>query len=350
MKKKLAILLLTIVCVCSIYLIKDGNICAADTSDIIRNDETGIPDKALYKAILEELHKDKNRTFTKREAESIEELFANISRGGEKSVASLKGIGYLRNLKHLSLEGNSLTTLAGVEELYNLEKLTVDSGLLKSLEGIETLPNLKSLSAIYNELTDLKGIENMTNLEWLHVSENDLKSLDEIKNLTNLVCISAWGCNLKKLPDLTGFDKLDAVYCSFSGNYLSEKEFRSKLPQRFFDKSSDEYGQHRIKDQIIFQNQNYKVTLTAPAKNKITKNTNKITGKAYKNSKIVLYDSTEKIKIKKTITDKKGKFVLSNLNLKKWAGKKLVIKIALLSSYGEYHPLTKTFTFKVRKK
>lgn len=345
MKKKLAILFLTFVCICSICFIK-GNICTADTSDIIRNDETGIPDKQLYQAILENLGKDKNRAFTKREAESIEWLQANINKNG---VATLKGIGYLRNLKQLDMEGNGLTTLAGVEELSNLESLRVDSGRLKTLEGIETMPSLRYLSVIDNDLTNLKGIENMTNLEWLLVSENNLKSLKEIKNLTNLVCISAWGCNLKSLPDLTKFYKLDAKYCSFTGNYLSEKELRSKLPQKYFE-SDDEYGKCRANEQIIYQNQNYKVTLTSPAKDKITKNTKKITGRAYKNSRIILCGSDGKTKIQKTITDKKGKFVLPNLNLKKWAGKNLVIKISLLSPYGDYNPASKSLTFKVRKK
>lgn len=93
MKKKLALLLLTIVCICSIHLIRDGNICAADTSDIIKNDETGIPDKVLYQAVLEKLQKDKEESFTKQEAEDIDWLDA------KDGVASLKGIGYLSNLK-----------------------------------------------------------------------------------------------------------------------------------------------------------------------------------------------------------------------------------------------------------
>jgi len=344
MKKKLAILFLTIVCICPIYFIKDGSIYAADTSDIIKNDETGIPDKQLYQAILETLGKDKNSVFTKREAESIDWLQVR------DGVASLKGIGYLCNLKQLDMEGHGLTTLADVEELSNLESLRVDSGRLKTLEGIETMSSLRYLSVIDNKLTNLKGIENMTNLEWLLVSENDLKNLNEVKSLTNLVCLSVWGCNLKQLPDLTEFHKLEVRYCRFNGNYLSEKELRNKLPQRFFDKSSEGYDEEWINGQITLQLQNYKVTLTAPTKNKITKNTKKITGKAYKNSRIILYNTTGKIKIKKTITDKKGKFVLSNLNLKKWAGKKLIIKISLPSPYGGHYPASESFTFKVRKK
>lgn len=318
------------------------NICTADTSDIIRNNETGIPDKKLYQSILKTLDKGKNRVFTKREAESIDWLQA------KDGVANLKGVGYLRNLKKLDMEGNSLTTLAGVEELSNLESLKVESGRLKSLKGIETLLNLKSLNVIDNKLTNLKGIENLTKLEWLSVGGNKLTNLNEVNKLTNLISIWAVGCNLKKLPDLTEFYKLDTNECDFQDNYLSEKELRNKLPQKFF-KSNDDYDKEWVNEQITFQVQNYKVTLTSPTINKITQNTKKITGRTYKNSRIVLYDSTVKTKIRKTITDKKGKFVLSNLNLKKWADKKLVIKISMLCN-GKYHPIIKTFTFKVRKK
>lgn len=134
---------------------------------------------------------------------------------------------------------------------------------------------------------------------------------------------------------------------------LQEIIFRRKnsganCHKKYFE-SDDEYGKCRANEQIIYQNQNYKVTLTSPAKNKITKNTRKITGRAYKNSRIILCDSDGKTKIQKTITDKKGKFVLPNLNLKKWAGKNLVIKISLLSPYGDYNPASKSLAFKVRK-
>jgi len=247
------------------------------------------------------------------------------------------------------VEKNRLETLAGVEELSKLNMLTVDSGCLKSLEGIESITSLKYLSVVNNNLTSLKGIENITNLEWLAAGENKLTSLNEIENLTNLVSIWILKCNLKELPDLTEFHKLEAKYCEFSKNYLSEKELRGKLPQRFFDESSKDYDKEWVYNQIIAQRCNYKITLTAPTINKITKNTKKITGRAYKNSRIILYDSTERIKIKRTITDKTGKFVLPNLNLKKWAGKKLVIKIALLTSYGQYHTVGRTY-IEVKKK
>ena len=343
MKKKLAILFLTIVCICSFYFIMEGSICAADTAGIIRNDETGIPDKVLYQAVLEKLHKGSGESFTKQEAENIGWLDA------KDGVASLKGIGYLSNLKELNLEGNHLETLAGVEELSKLDMLTAEKGRLKSLEGIETLSSLRYLSVIDNELTSLKGIENLTNLEWLIAGENKLTNLDEIKNLTNLVSIWILNCRLEKLPDLTKFPKLEAKYCEFSKNNFTEKELKSKLPQRFFDESDKDYDWEWAYSQLVTQYCNYKITLTAPANNKITGNTKKITGKAYKNSRIILYDPTERIKIKKTITDKKGEFVLSNLDLKKWTGQTLVMKVAILATHQQHYRTVGKIFIKVKK-
>ena len=102
-------------------------------------------------------------------------------------------------------------------------------------------------------------------------------------------------------------------------------------------------------NQIFTQRCNYTVTLTASTINQIAKNTKKIAGKAYKNSRIMLYDSRERIRINKTIKDETGKFVLSKLDLKKWAVKKLVIKIPLRNSYGQYYTVGRTY-IEVKKK
>ena len=69
---------------------------AVSASDVIENDNSGIPDQELYQSILEELGKKPNQTFTKQEAEKIQVLTAVF-----REVKSLKGIKYLKNLKVL---------------------------------------------------------------------------------------------------------------------------------------------------------------------------------------------------------------------------------------------------------
>ena len=97
---------------------------AAD-SDIIENNEAGIPNKALYESILKELMKDPVGTFTEGEAKSISFLYHNASDGG-----SLKGIGHLSALEDLELEYykpvNVKQSLEGIDELTGLKRLEID--------------------------------------------------------------------------------------------------------------------------------------------------------------------------------------------------------------------------------
>lgn len=84
MLKKLGIVLLTILCM---FPVSAATIKAE--SNIIENDETGIPDKKLYKQILHKLKKKKGEKFTKKEAESIDTLYLWF----ENCDVSFRGIG-----------------------------------------------------------------------------------------------------------------------------------------------------------------------------------------------------------------------------------------------------------------
>lgn len=335
LKKRVIMILVLIICVCSICCMENRQVVASEAEQVIKNDETGIPDKALYQAILEMLDKEADEMFTKEEAEEIELLQARMARGGKDSVASLKGIGYLSNLRKLDLEGNSLKSLDGIEELTKLEALTVDSGLLKSLQGVENMNSLKSLSVIHNELTSLDGIQTLKGLEYLAVGENEITSLKEVKKLENLVGLWALGCNLKKLPDMQKFNHLKFSECEFTGNYLSKKELKNKLPKRFFNGSSD-YKKNWVENQIDFQCQNYGVKFITPKKKMVTKDTKAIIGKSYKKARIELFDAKGKKCIKKVMANSKGEFSLNDLNLKKWAGRVLALKVSFRVGDGEY--------------
>ena len=94
MLKKIWIILT--LCICMLVIPSMG--AQAAESDIITNDENGIPDEALYKEILRALGKKSGETFTKQEAESLTELFVGTS------VKTLKGIGNLSQLESLCIK------------------------------------------------------------------------------------------------------------------------------------------------------------------------------------------------------------------------------------------------------
>lgn len=333
-------------------------------SKVVPNDKTGIPDKVLYQRILQELGKNRNRTFTEKEAARITRLEAdgeddNIEstkikslKGIEKlknltylnvsfnRLRSIKHIKNLQNLKYLDVAVNQLTTLSGIEKLYQLESLDVSHNKLTSFSGLENLKNLKSISAWNNQIKNIDAIKNLVNLENIVLNGNRLKNLDAIKNLKKLTSLYAIGNRLNRLPNLNEYTELGIV--EFKWNCLSEKELKEKLPQSW-TRIDDWY-----KSTVKLQNIKRTIQLLQPvAFEKINKNTRKIVGKANKNSTVSLRSPNGK-KIISVKSDSNGKFIFRNLNLEKWSGMTLILQSYVMDKfYGEKNIL-KEVKFTVR--
>lgn len=232
--KKMTVFLMTLLCIFCIFPMDanatTGQKTSLSANDIIPNDETGIPDEGLYKAILRVLHKGEDETFTKEEAESIK-WFDTYKTAGDLTlyvpIKSLKGIGYLKNLITIDMEYFEGTTLEGIEELEKLYKLwiyqskienldsltqckeldnvTITFANLKSLSGKGTFSNLRSLDIGNNKLSSLSGMNRFPKLEVLVVDNNKLKSLKGIGSLKKLRYLSA---NNNKLTNISAVQYL----------------------------------------------------------------------------------------------------------------------------------------------
>lgn len=395
MMKKIWISL--IVCLCMLAM--PSVAVRAAESDIIRNDESGIPDEALYKGILKRLGKKSNETFTRQEAESLEELDV----GGD--IRSLKGIGNLSQLERLCIMSKELRSLKGVESLYKLEELDIPYNKVKSLKPLKSLTNLQSLMVESCQLTSLRGIENLKNLMYLNVVDNRISSLKPLANLTNITTLSIYNNNLKslngienlanlttldvggneltsvkgiekltnlsvleiggnkltsvneikrlkklekldishnkikKLPNLKNFKKLtwSSLSLSIRNNRLTEKEIRQKLPARFFKKGKAR--KQWLKEQTRFQNLDCTVKLIKPSNTKkINKNTKRIVGRVGSEMKDVYVELrclSMGVGGEKVKVDENGVFVFDNLNLKRWAGSKVQFRLHMMDDNGE---------------
>ena len=104
---------------------------AVPASDVIENNNSGIPDQELYQAVLDALGKKPKQKFTRQEAEKIQALTA-----APHEIKSLKGIKYLKNLKYLDLIGSDLKSLKGIEHLGKLETLHANHNSIKSLKPL----------------------------------------------------------------------------------------------------------------------------------------------------------------------------------------------------------------------
>ena len=351
----------------------------AAPTDVIENNESGIPDKTLYQNILKVLGKQSTDTFTEQEASSVEEL--EIVDYKKIPMESLKGIGYLTNLEtlkiqdqwqlsslegldgrlkkldalnvsysgitsikevanlpslvYLTFEGDKIRSLDGIQGLKNLRSLNVYGNRLTSLQGIESAVNLEDIFLYDNQLTslkgknrlkNLKGIEKLTNLEELGVSENRLTDIKEIKNLKKLERIYAFCNKIKTLPNLKQFSKLKYVFCDFSDNLLSEKELAAKLPKRFLTGGKNKKAW--LSDQKEFQKLKRTIKLVNPKKkNEISVKTKEISGYAFPEAYVELKNLKTGKTTKCVKADKNGYFKLKKLNLKKWGGAKVQVNL-----------------------
>jgi len=223
------------------------DVCA---SDLVPNDETGVPDKALYQEILQSMDKSENDTFTKQEAASLESLHigkkiqsfqgigvlrslksldvSDIKLGdsqceaiatelpqlellsaNDNKITSLHALGNLKRLEWLNVCNNKLENLEGIEELTSLESLYAESNQIKKISLSMELPKLKNLDLSYNQLTDVKGIERMHQIEDLHLSDNQLTNLKGIKKLKNLRELDLSANQLKNLKGIENLNKLE---------------------------------------------------------------------------------------------------------------------------------------------
>lgn len=391
MMKKSVIAVLVVVCMCIATFQPSSALTASAAvgtgDEVIKNDKTGIPDKALYQCILDELEKKKTETFTRQEAMGLSHLEVSIDHG---AVKSLKGIGYLANLESLDLGGLLLTNIREVGELKKLKSLNLEynkvrslkelSGLtelqclyvpsnrLASLDGVEKLKKLQVLDAMDNHLTDASQVKTLKNLEKLYlggnalkdisfvkkltklkglwVEDNRLTNIDGVKDLKNLRELCVRDNRIKKLPNMKKLTKLKYYSCVLINNMLTEKELRSKLPAHLLKKSKAK--KEWLAEQITLQD-NFKITLLSPkSKGQITKNTKKITGRTHPGARVELQNLRTKEKIKRVTANKYGEFTLKNLNLKKWAGDKAALNVYIKRS-GKWRLSDDKIEFHIKK-
>lgn len=331
------------------------------SSDVIANDESGVPDKFLYREILFELDKKDNETFTREEAESIYDL-NTVNYSGKRKIKSLKGIENLKNLRKLVIHENSLTKLEGIDKLVNLESLKIEKGKLKNIDELETLTKITILSLegsrlenwdTVGKMTQLKSlnisdcnlsdkkvkeiIKKLINLEILYANNNNVKSLSSIcdldclnelylannnisnikglEKLSGLVCLNLSNNNIKRLVDLRNLSKLSLEYTTFEKNKISRKQFKHNLSRHMLNE------RWWVNNQVILQRIKKKLKIY-----KIKSSSKLIKGTTEAKAIVTLMTSKGR-KIKTVKANRKGKFIFKSLNLKKYKGKKLKVTV-----------------------
>lgn len=339
MKKAVVFMTVVSVLLGSLPLFGNSFVKAAG-ADVIRNDETGIPDRALYQMILKALGKTPDSTFTEEDAQKVERLSQDIVSFWEDD----------RDRK----EEDQVVSLQGIEKLTNLRSFAPGRNKITDLKPLEGLKNLMGLNLGYCfSLTSIEGLRNCTQLTSLRLPST-VTDLSPIGGMTELTDFCITDANISTLPDLTRHTKLTSKYTHLERNNLTKTELTTKLPKQLVEDNV------WLGQMIDLQKSNVKklkktLKVTSPKKvAKITSKTKKIVGKAGKNLGVELYYRSgrpggEKL-IKSVKADKNGVFKMKNLNLKKYKKKKLILESYYFDHCFQDDPyLMKQVTFKLKK-
>lgn len=148
---------------------------------VILNDETGIPDKALYDAVLQVADKNKDGKLTVSEAEAVTFLSAD-----QKEIKDITGIGYLKKLTYLSLNNNEISDVSALKDCTNLEHLYLMENSIEDISALGNMSNLIWLRLNQNNITDISPLKACVNMISLGLNENPITDISAIANMTNL--------------------------------------------------------------------------------------------------------------------------------------------------------------------
>lgn len=359
---KIRFLIVSLLCLFAIPFICDSETNVKADDGIIYNDENGIPDKQLYQEILTVLHKDANATFSKEEAKNVRLIYLNFSQIND--IKSLKGISNLVNLEILQIWKCSLSDLSELDKLNNLRELSIigcnncnytsfskldkirslsllECGItdevasqvlantseltaldlsnnnLKDVSYISTLTKLERLNLSKNNIETIFDFREFKNLSELHLAHNQLSSVSGLEKITSLEVIDINSNRFTEIPNLKRLKKLSLEYCAFNNNMISEECFLNNLPKHMTQKK------WYINCVSILQNVKWQLKLR---NTKIKSTTSCISGKTRANAVVKVVNAKGKV-LKKAKADNAGKFTIKGLNLKKYNGKKIMLKV-----------------------
>lgn len=159
----------------------------AEDSDIIRNDETGIPDKNFYVQALDQYDYNNDGILTKGEVAGADIVSISVY---DEDI-DLKGISNFRGAFVLRLEnnGDELKNIKNLEEIKSNLNLTEISirGFKDFDENIFSNYKLNIISLHDTDLNDLNFIKKLSDIHTLDVSKiEDLSKVNDMINLDDL--------------------------------------------------------------------------------------------------------------------------------------------------------------------
>ena len=148
-------------------------------------------------------------------------------------TGDLKFLSFMKQLKHLQLQGNRLSELELPEGMSNLVELNVSDNLLTELELPSGLTHLKDFQLSRNQIKQLSFPEDMSALEILWAESNKIQLLHFPETQIHLKRLFLTGNRMRSLKLPSGASMLE--WLSLGGNvFASNIEFPDNPSKLFY--------------------------------------------------------------------------------------------------------------------
>lgn len=203
--------------------------------NILRNDETGIQDRNMYQAMLENLKEQKIYVVDNL---LTTELLKKITYLHLANILELKGVDYcenlktlvvantdiedispvsrLKNLECLSLGCNNISDISPIKELTKLKRLYLGHNMIVDIEPISELVNLERVSFRGNEIVDLTPFEKLDKITNLSLEQNEIKDISVLSKLVNLSSLDVSENDITDVCALESIYNMQYLYLSFN--------------------------------------------------------------------------------------------------------------------------------------
>lgn len=244
MKKKIIAILLMISIVGTMTEINNRIVKAdeTDSSEIIENNENGIPDKNLYDAVLEQWDTNKDGKLSIAEATIYDTL--NLS---QKNISSIKGINYFTKLKNLYLDDNNISDISILNKIKKLVFVSIKNNKITTLENcFAEGGEIFALDLSGNQIVDTKGLEKLEEVTYLTLADNQIS---DISNLPNHIFGADFSNN--QIQDINSLLKVkDSLYnLHIENNKISDISCLKQIPNL----SDIDIRYNKISDISVFQ-------------------------------------------------------------------------------------------------
>lgn len=204
-------------------------------NEIVKNDFTGIPDRKVYSAIIDQLRTQGIQVFqnilTIEDLELVEYLHLDKALelvGIDKCVnlktlimvntelTDLTPISKLEKLTCLSLACNKISDLTPLSKVVSLEKLYLGRNEIKDISPLESLVNLESLALRGNEIKEIKFLKKLTNLKELSIEQNQIEDIDVLNDLVNITSLNISENNITDINALENIHHMKYLYMGYN--------------------------------------------------------------------------------------------------------------------------------------